>query len=125
MRTAERNCGGEIMKIGIVGAGYWGPNLVRNFSRVEKINRIVLCDINVGRLNQVKKTYPEIEITDNYDDLINNPEIIAIAIATKPISTHYTLAKKAIENGKHVFMEKPMTASSKEAEELISLAKKH
>lgn len=113
------------MKIGIVGLGYWGPNLVRNFDRISKVSQLVLCDLKQERVDAMKTAYPRAQLTKNFDDLVSDPEIKAIVISTQPLSTHYLLAKKALEHKKHVFLEKPMTSSVKEAKELIALAKKN
>ena len=110
------------MNIGIIGYGYWGPNLVRNFSLVNNCNVKMVSDFRTERLNVVSKTYPTVKVTQDPDDIILSSEIDAVVIAT-PVFTHFPLAKKALENGKHVLLEKPMTGTVKEAEELMSLAK--
>lgn len=110
------------MNIGIIGYGYWGPNLVRNFSLVNNCNVKMVSDFRTERLNVVSKTYPTINVTQDPDEIILSSEIDAIVIAT-PVFTHFPLAKKALENGKHVLLEKPMTGTVKDAEELMSLAK--
>ena len=109
------------IKIGIIGYGYWGPNLVRNFAAQDKGIVHTVSDFRKERLALVTKNYPSVATTTNADDIINSKEIDAVVIAT-PVFTHFALAKKALENGKHVLLEKPMTASVKEAEELIELA---
>lgn len=110
------------MNVGIIGYGYWGPNLVRNFSLVNNCKVKMVSDFRQERLSVVSRTYPGIEVTTNPDDIITSNEIDAVIIAT-PVFTHFPLAKKALENGKHVLLEKPMTSTVKEAEELMSLAK--
>jgi len=110
------------MNVGIIGYGYWGPNLVRNFSLVNNCKVKMVSDFRLERLSVVSRTYPGIEVTTNPDDIITSNEIDAVIIAT-PVFTHFPLAKKALENGKHVLLEKPMTSTVKEAEELMSLAK--
>lgn len=109
------------MNIGIIGYGYWGPNLVRNFSLVSSCTVKMVSDFRQERLNIVSKTYPSIKVTTDPDEIILSKEIDAVVIAT-PVFTHFPLAKKALENGKHVLLEKPMTSTVKEAEELMSLA---
>ena len=111
--------------IAIIGVGYWGPNLVRNFSKVKKVKQIHVCDLKQERLDYIKTVNSNLITTTKYDEILNNPEINAVIIATQPLATHYMLAKKAIEHGKNVFVEKPMTSSAKESRELIELAKKN
>jgi predicted dehydrogenase len=111
------------LKIGVIGYGYWGPNVVRNFYNAPNVTVSSVCDLNPKSLERVRSVYPSIEVTTNPDDVLTNPEIDAIAVVT-PISHHYPLAKKALENGKHIFVEKPFTGCSAEAEELIELAER-
>jgi predicted dehydrogenase len=110
-----------MIKIGIVGYGYWGPNLVRNFYSNGKCIIKTVVDSRQERLSALKKNYPAINVSTNFQDVINDSEIDAIIIAT-PVFSHFELAKKALENNKHVLIEKPMTASSAEAQELIELS---
>ena len=110
------------MNIAIIGYGYWGPNLVRNFSLLNKCKVKIVSDFRQERLAIVTKTYPTVNVTTNSDDILLSNEIDAVVIAT-PVFTHFSLAKKALENGKHVLLEKPMTSTIKEAEELMNLAK--
>jgi predicted dehydrogenase len=112
-----------MVKIGIIGYGYWGPNLVRNFNEIEACAIKTLCDKKASKLKELSKKYPAIKTTQDYKDILNDKEIDAVVIAT-PVSTHYSLAKEALMNGKHVFIEKPIAKSSAEAQELISLADK-
>jgi predicted dehydrogenase len=112
-----------MLRIGVIGYGYWGPNIVRNFSTANGSEVTMVCDMNQQTLKKVKKAYPQINVTDNIDELIKNPEVDAIAIAT-PVFTHHELAKKALEAGKSVFMEKPFTYTVAEAEDLVELAAK-
>ena len=109
------------MNIGIIGYGYWGPNLVRNFYANGKCKVKKVSDLRSERLNALKKVYPDIETTTDFNEVLNDELIEAIIIAT-PVFTHYELALKALMNGKHVLIEKPMTSNVKEAEELITLA---
>ena len=110
------------MNIAIIGYGYWGPNLVRNFSQVNNCKVKKVSDFRSDRLVIVSKTYPGIKVSTDPDDILLSKEIDAVVIAT-PVFTHFSLAKKALENGKHVLLEKPMTSTIKEAEELMNLAK--
>jgi predicted dehydrogenase len=112
-----------MLRIGVIGYGYWGPNIVRNFSAANGSEVTMVCDMNQQTLKKVKKAYPQINVTDNIDELIKNPEVDAIAIAT-PVFTHHDLAKKALKEGKSVFLEKPFTYTVAEAEDLVELAAK-
>lgn len=108
--------------IGIVGYGYWGPNLLRNFMECRDVVVKYVCDKSEKQLNRVNGKYPSVGLIKDFEQLIHDAEIDAVVIAT-PISTHYDLAKQALLAGKHVFVEKPLTSSAIEAQELISLAK--
>lgn len=107
--------------VGVVGYGYWGPNLVRNLAEIPDTRLIAVCDLMVERLAQVKARYPGVEITDDFEALLGDRRIAAIAIAT-PVSTHYKLAMKALVAGKHVFVEKPMAATAEEARRMVEEA---
>ncbi len=109
------------MKIGVVGLGYWGPNLVRNFSAAEKVESVVACDVDQRRLQSVGKKFPTAVLEPDIKRLFSDDSIEAVAIAT-PVSTHFHLAKEAMENGKHVLLEKPLAATTAEAEYLVNLA---
>src|SRR5688500_18890821 len=109
------------MVIGVIGFGYWGPNLVRNFNNVAACSVEYVCELRVDRLEAASKVSPKIKTTRDVNEIINNPKIDAVVIAT-PVFTHFDLAKKILNSGKHVLIEKPMTASSEEAVELIELA---
>ncbi len=111
------------INLGIIGYGYWGPNVVRNFNAVEHVKIISVCDMNQNVLNKAKKAYPGLKTCTDFQDITTSQEIDAVAIVT-PVFTHFELAKSALENGKHVFVEKPFTATSEQAEELIELADK-
>lgn len=108
--------------VGIVGLGYWGPNLLRNFSAIDGWEMRWACDLKDENLAKVRSHYPAVKPTSSFDDLLNDPTLDLIVVAT-PTKSHFDLAKKALEAGKHVFVEKPMASSSAEAEELIALAK--
>jgi predicted dehydrogenase len=111
------------MNVGIIGLGYWGPNLVRNFLANSEVKSVHGCDLNPARLQFIESRFPNVKLTSKTDELLLNSEIDIIVIAT-PVRFHYELAKKALENGKHIWVEKPFTANSKEAEELIKIADK-
>ncbi len=110
-----------MIQAGIIGYGYWGPNLVRNFFSQKNCTIKAIADSRLNRLELVSKAYPSIKTLQNADDLINDTEIDAVIIAT-PVFTHFDLAKKALMAGKHVLLEKPMASSVKECETLINLA---
>ena len=112
-----------MVNLGIIGYGYWGPNIVRNFSGHQDCTVKAVCDKNPLALARVLTQYPNIRLMTEADDIVESPEIDAVAIVT-PVSYHYELAKKALENGKHVFVEKPFTATSAQAEELVELAER-
>jgi predicted dehydrogenase len=112
------------MKVGVIGYGYWGPNLVRNLMGVEGCTVLMVSDLRPERLTTVQKHYPSITTTRSADDVFNNNEIDAVAIAT-PVMAHYPLIKKALLTGKHVLAEKPMTTSKAQASELIQIAVKN
>lgn len=107
--------------VALIGFGYWGPNLLRNFSNTNGCIVHTLIDSRPERLEVAKKMYPHVNTSSNVDDVFYNEEIDAIIIAT-PVYTHYDLAKKALENEKHVLVEKPMTSDANQALELINLA---
>lgn len=112
-----------MVKIGVVGYGYWGPNLVRNFSTTDNCEISGVVDVIESRLQSVKKLYPGINVSTSYDMLINDSSIDGIVISL-PVAKHYEFAKKALLNNKDVLIEKPMSDSVEKARELISIAKK-
>jgi predicted dehydrogenase len=109
------------VNIGVVGYGYWGPNIVRNFFATPSCTIKMVADGRQERLNLLAKIFPSIQGVKDADEIINNKEVDAVVIAT-PVFTHFALAKRALLNGKHVLIEKPMTSSVAEADELIDLA---
>lgn len=113
-----------MIKVGLVGAGYWGKNLIRNFMDSKECILDFVCDINEDRLKRAKERYPDLKTTSDYLSIINDKSIDGVAIATN-VNSHYDLAKIALNNGKHVFVEKPMANTVKEAEELVGLAQKN
>ncbi len=110
------------IKIGIIGYGYWGPNLVRNFSEISECQIKGVADLSKARLKLFKQKYPSLIATQDVNDLIKNRDIDAIVVAT-PVRYHYELAKKILLSGKHVLIEKPMTTSVKEAKDLINISR--
>ena len=108
-------------KVGIIGYGYWGPNIVRNFSSHANCKVVSVCDKSAAALGRAASRHPGVITTTDANDILTSAEIDAVAIVT-PVSWHYPLAKQALENGKHVFVEKPFTATVAEAEELIEIA---
>lgn len=112
---------GRPVKIGIVGLGYWGPKLARNFHDLPGVELSFAADLNDSRLFNLQKLYPEVSFTNDYDVMLQS-DIDAVVIAT-PVSTHYPLAKKALLAKKHVMVEKPITKDSFQAKNLIELAK--
>lgn len=110
-----------MINIAVIGCGYWGPNLIRNFSGTPGARLAAVCDLNPARLGEVRQQNPGLRTTTDYAALLVSGDVDAVAIAT-PVSSHFPLAKQALEAGKHVLVEKPMTATVAEAEELISLA---
>ncbi len=111
------------MKIAVIGVGYWGPNLVRNLLANKSVSEVYCFDINPKRLRFIKHQFPSVSVVDNYKDILKNSKISGICIAT-PTSTHFPLAKMAIEYDKHILVEKPFTVSISEAETLIELARR-
>ena len=111
----------EQIRIGVVGLGYWGPNLVRNFFELPQTEVRWVCDQRDDAFERIARRYPGVRTTTTFDRLLTDPKLDAIAIAT-PVSTHFVLAKRALEAGKHVFVEKPLAGSSEEAVRLAELA---
>jgi predicted dehydrogenase len=109
------------MNFGVCGYGYWGPNVVRNLATLEGAQLRTIAEINPAARKRAQKAYPGIRVIAQTSDLMLSTEIDAVAIIT-PVWTHYELAKAALENGKHVFVEKPFTSNSAQGEELINLA---
>jgi predicted dehydrogenase len=110
-----------MIRVGVIGYGYWGPNIVRNFHAHENSEVTLVCDKNPKCEARLKKAHPAIGFTTDENEILNSPSIDVVAVVT-PVWTHYELAKRALENGKHIFVEKPFTCSVAQAEELIELA---
>jgi predicted dehydrogenase len=107
--------------VGVIGCGYWGPNLIRNFLSHQGYQRVIGCDLDQSKLERIEERFPAIQVSSSFEELLAQDDLDAVAIAT-PVNTHHRLAGDALRAGKHVFVEKPFTASSAEAEELIELA---
>ena len=112
-----------MINIGLIGYGYWGPNLARNFNSNPNMELKSVCDFSADRLKMAGRLYPRVKLTKDTDDLFCDTKLDAIAVAT-PVSTHFDLAYKALSNDKHVWVEKPMTEKIEQAEALIDLASK-
>jgi predicted dehydrogenase len=112
----------DVIKLGVVGCGYWGPNLIRNFRSLPGCELKLICDKKLERLQHLLALYPGIEADIHFDTLLNGANLDAIAIAT-PVHLHHGLAKACLLAGKHTFIEKPMASSSRECEELVKIAK--
>ena len=112
-----------MIRVGVIGYGYWGPNIVRNLQGLDDIRVEVVCDRSPLALARVRKSYPSIATTTDPCEVLRSPQIDAVAVIT-PVWTHHELTKAALENGKHVFVEKPFTSSAAQAEELIELAER-
>jgi predicted dehydrogenase len=113
----------DVVRVGVIGFGYWGPNIVRNLSALDGYQLAAVCDRSPAALTRAGRAYPGVQLTTDASEVLRSPDIDAIAVIT-PVWTHFDLAKAAIENGKHVFVEKPFTATSAQAEQLIELAER-
>src|SRR5438309_2256491 len=112
-----------MIRMGVIGYGYWGPNIVRNLRGVDGCEVATVCDRSPGALTRVAQAYPEVATTRDASELMTSPKIDAVAIVT-PVHTHFPLAKSALQHAKQVFIEKPFTATTAQAEELIELAER-
>lgn len=112
-----------MVRIGVIGYGYWGPNLVRNFVECPETEVLAVADLNPERLHLIGRRYPAVQTTTDYTELLRNPHIDAIAIST-PVTSHFPLAMEALKAGKHVLVEKPMTVNSEQALTLIDEAER-
>jgi predicted dehydrogenase len=111
------------IKVGVVGCGYWGPNLVRNFRSLADCKLKMICDVSQQRLAHLKSRFPEIQGTSDYRQMLSGGNVDAVVIST-PVRTHFPMAKASLLAGKHTLIEKPMASSSEECEELIGIAQK-
>ena len=112
-----------MIRIGVIGYGYWGPNIVRNLWALDSTRVVAICDKNPEAQKRAKHAYPDVHVTSDAAEILRSPGIDAVAIIT-PVWTHFELARTALANGKHVFVEKPFTSNAMQAEELIELALK-
>jgi len=112
-----------MIQIGVVGAGYWGPNLVRNFNEISDANIKFIADKLPGRREFIQEKFPEIQVVEDADIIINDNDISMVVIAT-PVSSHFDLAEKSLQAGKHVFIEKPFVNSVEKGEALLEIAEK-
>jgi predicted dehydrogenase len=111
----------KTIKVGVVGCGYWGPNLIRNLRQTHDCELKLICDASEQRLRHMRRLYPDVATTSRFEDLLNDAEIDAVVIAT-PVRFHYEMAKASLNAGKHTFIEKPMARTVAEGEELVALA---
>jgi len=110
-----------LLTVGVIGCGYWGPNLIRNFINIKDAEVKSCSDLREERLSHMKRLYPSIETTKEYGEIIADPDIDAVVIAT-PVSTHFEIARQALETGKHVFCEKPLAQSVDQGVSMVDLA---
>ena len=110
-----------MVRVAVVGCGYWGPNLIRNFQHLDECELTMCCDLDPGRLAPISRLYPTVRTTTSYQEVLSSPEVDAVVLAT-PALTHVSLGKQALLAGKHVLMEKPLALTSNGCEELIALA---
>jgi len=111
------------MKIAVIGLGYWGPNLVRNFLSTNDVDDVVCCDVQEKRLVQIRKRFHGIEVCSSVDEVLRRNDIDGVALAT-PVSTHFPLGMKVLGSGKHLLVEKPLTLKTADAEVLVEFAEK-
>ena len=112
-----------MINVGVIGYGYWGPNLVRNLAEVSRVKLTAVADSSPEKLALVQRRFPAVTTTADYQDLIRDPSIDAIAVAT-PVSTHFELGMAVLKAGKHLWLEKPMTETSLQARQLLEEAEK-
>nr|MBC8360120.1 Gfo/Idh/MocA family oxidoreductase [Candidatus Desulfatibia profunda] len=112
-----------MIRVGVIGCGYWGPNLIRNFAQIGSSEMVMAADLDENRLKHIESLYPAIKTSTDYRDIVNSPEIDAVAIAT-PVFTHKKFAIEAMEQGKHVLVEKPMASSAADAQAMIETSEK-
>src|SRR5438128_11994953 len=112
-----------MIRIGVLGYGYWGPNIVRNLRSLDGCQVAMVCDRSSAALKRLKQAYPDQAVTTDPVELLTSAHIDAVAVVT-PVCTHFELAKAALQNGKHVFIENPYSATTQHAEELIVMAER-
>jgi predicted dehydrogenase len=111
----------EKIKIGVIGAGYWGPNLIRNFYDIPDSDMVAVCDLRQERLDHIQSRYPGVITCSDYSEILNS-DVDAMVIAT-PVSTHYGIARDCLRAGKHVLIEKPLACTSEEAQQIVTLGR--
>ena len=112
----------EQINVGVIGSGYWGPKIIRNFHELPETNVVIVADLDEVKLKRIALTFPAVHTTTDMQELITSDEIDAIVVAT-PVSTHFHIAREALMHDKHVLVEKPLTASTEQARELVELAR--
>lgn len=112
-----------MIRVGVIGYGYWGPNIVRNLKSLGNAEVVAICDKREASLKRAKQAYPGVKVTQDEAEVLNAPDIDAVAVIT-PVWTHYDLAEQALKNGKHVFVEKPFTSTAEQGERLVELAER-
>jgi len=115
--------GSEVVRVGVIGYGYWGPNLVRNFAEAAGSQITMVSDVSADRLARASRRYPNLRITQDAHALLHDPSVDLVAIAT-PVTTHFELAMEALRAGKHVLVEKPLAATSEQGLRLIEEAER-
>jgi predicted dehydrogenase len=113
-----------VLNLAVLGIGYWGPNLLRNFSQIEGVTVVAVCDTDTSRLADIRPKYPQLRLIEDYREVLTDSSIQAVAIAL-PAKLHYEIAKEAFQAGKHVFVEKPLALSSEECLQLIHVAEEN
>src|ERR1700741_5482222 len=113
----------DVIRVGVIGYGYWSPNIVRNFQGHEKADVVAVCDKNHKSLLRVRRAHPEVPVTSDQMEVLTSTPVAVEAVVT-PVWTHFELAKLALENGKHVFVDKPFTCTAAQAEQLIELGER-
>ena len=114
----------DLLNVGVIGCGYWGPNLIRNLNALLDCSVKTICDKSLDRLEHMQKLYRDVKTATNADVIINDPDIDAVVIAT-PVYTHYELAIECLMAGKHTFIEKPMASSVMQCKELVETAERN
>ena len=110
-----------MLKVGVIGCGYWGPNLIRNFTQLKDSEVLMCADLSQDRLNHMKSLYPHLTVTSDYTKLLKSGDLDAIVVATPP-ETHHQFTMEALAAGKHVFVEKPLGVTGEECAEMVSRA---